>query len=94
MLLIRGQGFGPPSGPMRGALALSRLKAYAAAAPPGNFILMDMDRNGAGQWKDWNGDWGLPFIWTALHVCSLGPEDENRGRPCVLVCHEFRQSVP
>lgn len=44
MLLIRGAGFGPPKGPMRGDLALSRLKAYAAAAPPGNFIVTDMDR--------------------------------------------------
>ena len=65
MLLIKGSGFGPP---MRGQLALSRLKAYAAAAPRGNFIIMDMDRTGAGQWDKWNGDWGLPFIWTSLHV--------------------------
>eukprot|EP01044_Picomonas_judraskeda_P002194 COSAG03_NODE_151_length_11504_cov_23.518632_5_plen_166_part_00 len=51
-----------------GALALSRLKAYATAAPPGNFILLDMDETGAGQWQQWHGDWGLPFIWTSLHV--------------------------
>jgi hypothetical protein len=49
-------------------LALSRLKAYATAAPPGNFILLDMDETGAGQWQQWHGDWGLPFIWTSLHV--------------------------
>eukprot|EP01046_Picozoa_sp_COSAG06_P021716 COSAG06_NODE_1644_length_8819_cov_13.898624_7_plen_74_part_00 len=39
MLLIRGQGFGPPGGDPdteRGPLALSRLKAFATAAPPGN----------------------------------------------------------
>eukprot|EP01046_Picozoa_sp_COSAG06_P021717 COSAG06_NODE_1644_length_8819_cov_13.898624_8_plen_119_part_00 len=30
--------------------------------------MMDMDRNGAGEWKNWHGDWGLPFIWTSLHV--------------------------
>jgi hypothetical protein len=38
MLLIRGQGFGPPGGDPdteRGPLALSRLKAFATAAPPG-----------------------------------------------------------
>jgi len=34
----------------------------------GNFIVMDMDRTGAGEWKNWHGDWGLPFIWTSLHV--------------------------
>ena len=27
-----------------------------------------MDETGAGQWEKWHGDWGLPFIWTALHV--------------------------
>ena len=68
MLLVKGKGFGPSAGPMRGAVALSRLKAYAAAAPPGNFIVTDMDETGAGQWEKWDGDWGLPFIWTALHV--------------------------
>lgn len=68
MLRIKGVGFGPAAGPMRGELALSRLKAFAAAAPPGNFIVTDMDETGAGQWEKWNGDWGLPFIWTALHV--------------------------
>ena len=68
MLLIRGAGFGPPNGPMRGDLALSRLKAYATAAPPGNFIVTDMDRTGAGQWDKWHGDWGLPFIWTSVRA--------------------------
>jgi hypothetical protein len=68
MLKIRNQGFGPPKGPERGPLALSRLKAFATAAPPGNFILMDMDQTGAGQWQKWDGVWGLPFIWTSLHV--------------------------
>eukprot|EP01052_Picozoa_sp_SAG31_P001184 SAG31_NODE_39_length_31377_cov_5.971482_15_plen_665_part_00 len=77
MLLIRGQGFGPSKSAIRGPLALSRLKAYAAAAPPGNFILMDMDRTGAGQWQKWHGDWGLPFIWTSLHV--FGGNDGIKG---------------
>ena len=77
MLLIRGQGFGPSRSAARGPLALSRLKAYAAAAPPGNFILMDMDRTGAGQWQKWHGDWGLPFIWTSLHV--FGGNDGIKG---------------
>ena len=55
MLLVKGKGFGPSNDKdpvaMRGALALSRLKAYAAAAPPGNFIVTDMDETGAGQWE-------------------------------------------
>ena len=68
MLIIKSIGFGPAEGPMRGELALSRLKAFAAAAPPGNFIVTDMDTTGAGQWEKWNGDWGLAFIWTSLHV--------------------------
>ena len=68
MLLIRGTGFGPPA---IGSRALSRLHAYAAAAPPGNFIVTDMSRTGAGQWgQDWHGSWGLPFIWTSLHTVS------------------------
>jgi hypothetical protein len=77
MLLIRGQGFGPSKSAIRGPLALSRLRAYAAAAPPGNFILMDMDRTGAGQWQKWKGEWGLPFIWTSLHV--FGGNDGIKG---------------
>ena len=86
MLLIKNTGFGPAKGPMRGALALSRLKAYAAAAPPGNFIVTDMDRTGAGQWEKWNGDWGLPFLWTSLHVFggdqASGPH-KNEIRACM-----------
>jgi hypothetical protein len=76
MLLIRGTGFGPPA---IGAKALSRLKAYAAAAPPGNFIVTDMSPTGVGQWKDWKppGDWGLPFIWSSLHV--FGGNDGIKG---------------
>jgi alpha-N-acetylglucosaminidase len=74
MLLIKGTGFGPPA---IGAKALSRLRAYAAAAPPGRFIVTDMSRTGTGQWKDWHGDWGLPFIWTALHV--FGGNDGFKG---------------
>ena len=78
MLLIRGQGFGPSRAQMRGPVALSRLKAYAAAVPtPGNFIVTDMDRTGAGQWQKWKGQWGLPFVWTSLHV--FGGNDGLKG---------------
>lgn len=27
-----------------------------------------MNEYGAGQWKEWHGSWGIPFIWTANHV--------------------------
>jgi hypothetical protein len=68
---------------MIGPLALSRLHAYAAAAPEGNFLLFDMGsmNNGIssqhGSWQDWGGAWGVPFIWTALH--TFGGNDGIRG---------------
>jgi hypothetical protein len=40
----------------------------AFGATKGNFIVTDMDKTGAGQWEKWSGDWGLPFVWTSLHV--------------------------
>ena len=27
-----------------------------------------MDMDVSGQWRQWEGRWGLPFIWTALHT--------------------------
>jgi alpha-N-acetylglucosaminidase len=47
-----------------GPVTLSRLHGFSQAAPPGNFIITDMAAS--GQWKEWKGSWGLPFIWTAL----------------------------
>jgi alpha-N-acetylglucosaminidase len=82
LLNIKFQGFGPPK---IGPVALSRLHAYASAAPKGNFILTDMgtfDKGGSksiptGQWKEWQASWGIPFIWTALH--TFGGNDGIRG---------------
>lgn len=36
-----------------GPKALSHLHGFAAAAPPGNFILFDMSKYGNGQWAEW-----------------------------------------
>ena len=60
-LHVRGSGMSPPS-----PTTLSRLHGFSTAAPPGQFILLDMDQQGRGQWKTWQGRWGIPFIWTAL----------------------------
>ena len=62
-LHVPGSGLDPP-----GPKTLARLHGFSSAAPPGNFLLMDMGREGEGQWKDWKGTWGIPFIWTSLHV--------------------------
>ena len=58
-LHVAGSGMSPP-----GPTTLSRVHGFSAAAPPGNFILMDMAAS--GQWKEWDGKWGIPFIWTSL----------------------------
>lgn len=58
-LHVAGSGMSPP-----GPETLARVHGFSAAAPPGNFILMDMAAS--GQWKDWQGKWGFPFIWTSL----------------------------
>lgn len=63
MLYVRGSPLNPV-----GPKELSRLHGFSAAVPKGQFILFDMNENGLGQWKEWGGSWGLPFIWTALHV--------------------------
>ena len=38
--------------------------------------------NGAGQWNDWHGDWGLPFIWTSLNV--FGGNDGLKGKMSLI----------
>ena len=39
-----------------------------AARRAAQFILFDMGRTGEGQWKQWQGAWGLPFVYTSLHT--------------------------
>jgi hypothetical protein len=58
-LHVAGSGMSPP-----GPKTLSRVHGFSQAAPPGNFILLDMAVS--GQWKEWKGTWGIPFIWTSL----------------------------
>ena len=60
-LHVAGSGMNPP-----GPETLSRVQGFSSAAPPGKFILLDMAAS--GQWKDWKGTWGIPFIWTSLYV--------------------------
>eukprot|EP01043_Picozoa_sp_COSAG02_P008141 COSAG02_NODE_254_length_26937_cov_16.503950_20_plen_181_part_00 len=58
-LHVSGSGMTPP-----GPETLSRVQGFSSAAPPGKFILLDMAAS--GQWKDWHGSWGFPYIWTSL----------------------------
>ena len=62
-LKVANTGLTPPS-----PEALARLRGLASGAPPGLFVILDMETNGAGQWREWAGAWGLPFIWTSLHT--------------------------
>ncbi len=58
-LHVSGSGMSPP-----GPETLSRVQGFSSAAPPGKFILLDMAAS--GQWKQWHGTWGIPYIWTSL----------------------------
>ena len=56
-------GLGPATDPH----ALDRLHSFTSPVPQGQFILLDMSAHGEGEWKQWRGQWRVPFIWTALH---------------------------
>ena len=60
---IANGGLGPASDPH----ALDRLHSFTSPIPEGQFILLDMSAHGDGEFKQWKGQWRLPFIWTALH---------------------------
>jgi hypothetical protein len=64
------QGYALKVGGGLGSTHVGALKAFTSSVPQGQFIMLDMDAEGAGQWrnKGWKGAWGLPFIWTALHT--------------------------
>eukprot|EP00040_Diaphanoeca_grandis_P017313 m.90087 g.90087 ORF g.90087 m.90087 type:complete len:978 (+) comp26364_c0_seq1:96-3029(+) len=62
-LHVPNSGLSPPS-----PKTLARLHGFSEAAPPGQFILLDMGAEGEGEWIDWHGTWGIPFVWTSLHV--------------------------
>jgi hypothetical protein len=61
---IASGGLGPQSDPY----SLGRLHSFTAPIPEGQFILLDMSAHGDGEWRQWKGQWKLPFIWTALHT--------------------------
>ena len=58
-------------GPARDPDALSRLHSFTSPIPDGQFILLDMSAHGDGEYKQWHGQWQVPFIWTALHTCEF-----------------------
>ena len=63
-LVIGGDTIGPYTSPH----SLDRLHSFTSSIPEGQFILLDMSAHGTGQWKEWKGQWRVPFIWTALHT--------------------------
>jgi alpha-N-acetylglucosaminidase len=56
----------------------SALRGFITAAPPGKFVIIDMDY-GDGEWHKWNDAayWGAPFVWSALH--NFGGTDGLKG---------------
>eukprot|EP00035_Acanthoeca_spectabilis_P021929 m.440986 g.440986 ORF g.440986 m.440986 type:complete len:917 (-) comp18600_c0_seq1:173-2923(-) len=60
---IASGGIGPANDPH----ALDRLHSFTSPIPEGQFILLDMSAHGSGEFRDWKGQWQVPFIWTALH---------------------------
>lgn len=56
-------------GPASDSNALARLHSFTAPIPEGQFILLDMSAHGEpGEWRQWKGQWRVPFIWTSLHT--------------------------
>ena len=47
--------------------------------PAGKFVVIDMSRDGSGEWSKWNNAsfFGAPFIWTTLH--DFGGTDAMKG---------------
>jgi hypothetical protein len=51
------------------AAQASYFSGFVAAVPKGKFVIIDMSRDGSGEWSRWNNSnfFGAPFIWTTLH---------------------------
>jgi hypothetical protein len=51
------------------AAQASYFSGFVAAVPKGKFVIVDMSRDGSGEWSRWNNSnfFGAPFIWTTLH---------------------------
>jgi alpha-N-acetylglucosaminidase len=45
------------------------LKGFVDSAPKGKLVIIDMSRNGNGEWKQWQNSsfFGAPFVWTTLN---------------------------
>lgn len=45
------------------------LKGFVDSAPKDKFVVIDMSRNGDGEWKQWGNAsfFGAPFVWTTLN---------------------------
>lgn len=56
----------------------SALRGFIMSAPPGRFVIIDMDFGGGG-WRKWDGAayWGAPFVWTTLQ--DFGGTDGMKG---------------
>ena len=76
--IFQGWALHVPGSPFAGnrTKALARLHGFSTAAPPGQFILLDMSVS--GEFKSWHGTWGIPFIWTTLH--DFGGNQGIRGK--------------
>ena len=55
-------------GPASDVNAIDRVHSFTSSVPEGQFILLDMSAHGDGEWRQWKGQWRVPFIWTALHT--------------------------
>ena len=74
--IYQGYALGVPTGgigPCHGKCtdALARLRSFTSPVPEGQFILLDMSEHGSdspvAEWRQWGGQWGVPFIWTSLY---------------------------
>jgi hypothetical protein len=61
------------------ALTATYFMGFVDSVPKGNFVIIDMSVNGAGEWKKFNNAafFGAPFIWTTLH--DFGGTDGMKG---------------
>ena len=59
-----------------GKAKAAALRGVLEGVPKGKLVLVDMDY-GDGEWRRYDGFWGVPFIWSKLH--NFGGTDGLRG---------------